>query len=137
MKERFQGIESSILEAIQADLARAPKVEHCGLLLARPGSSLVESRVAYPGPLRSREFALPEEWLLQAFLQQRGLGFEVAGFYHTHPVGEGLAPSPLDRAGHPPGSLVLLVGPSRWQAYRIGEKRWQSLALELRSSPTG
>jgi proteasome lid subunit RPN8/RPN11 len=56
----------------------------------------------------------------------------VAGFYHTHPAGEGLLPSVADRAGHPPGSLVLLVGDGCWRAYRIRYGQWNLLPLRLR-----
>jgi proteasome lid subunit RPN8/RPN11 len=119
-----------LLEGIQEELASAPRLEHCGLLLARPESDTLHDRLAYPGPLSGREFCLPEEWLLSTFLELRQRGLEVAGFYHTHPSGESLTPSHGDREGHPPGALVLLVGPDQFRAYRSG-KIWRPVALEL------
>lgn len=117
---KFLEISRDLLERVRGDLRARPGVEHCGPLLSRPGSTLIEKEVAYPGPLSSREFRLPEEWMLETFLQQRSLGFEVAGFYHTHPLGEPLEPSLSDRSGHPPGGLALLVSLEDWRAYRVG-----------------
>ena len=129
MKERFFGISRNLLEKVRGELCARPQVEHCGLLLARPEATLVEKEVAYPGPLQPREFRLPEEWMLETFLLQRQRGFEVAGFYHTHPPGEPLEPSALDLSGHPPGALVLLLSLHDWKAYRVGTT-WLRLPLE-------
>ena len=128
MKERFVGISGAILERVRGELRVRSQLEHCGLLLARPPATLVEEEVAYPGRLSPREFRLPEEWMLETFLTQRQRGFEVVGFYHTHPPGESLEPSARDLSGHPPGALVLLISLEDWSAYRVGTT-WQRLML--------
>lgn len=131
MSERFRRLHGSVLATIRRDLRERPDVEHCGLLLAAPGSPEISACLIYPGPLRGRSFRLPEEWLLESFLAQRQAGLEIAGFFHTHPTGESLEPSLLDRSGHPLGSLVLVVGEGDWRAYRASSGDWQRVELEL------
>lgn len=127
---RYRRLAAAVLEAIRECAVSRPHVEHCGVLLARPKSESVASFLAYPGPLRARDFTLPPEWLLRCCLEQRALGWEVAGFYHTHPPGESLEPSQADLDGHPYGSLVLLVGPDQWRAYRAEQPQWRPLELD-------
>ncbi len=127
MSDRSWAIGRALLEELQGEAGG--EVERCGLLLARPESDRLEAHLAYPGPLYPRRFEMSPEWMLEAFVRQRSCGWEVAGFYHTHPTGEALRPSPADLAGHPFGALVMLVGPVDWRAFRVGEGDWRELSL--------
>jgi proteasome lid subunit RPN8/RPN11 len=129
--ERFEKVSAQLLCTVRRALLREPALEHCGVLVGSPGGDVLESAVLYPGPLGERRFRLPQSWLLQIFYQQRRAGREIAGFFHTHPPGQSLEPSPADRAGHPPGSLVLLVGEREHACYRVGvdDSGWTLLDL--------
>lgn len=82
-------IPSSLLAAIRAHGERDYPRECCGLLL---GSGAEPRRVADLTPLRNanteapeRRFALDPHEHLDAQRQARRRGFEVVGFYHSHP----------------------------------------------------
>lgn len=72
--------------------------------------------VPYPGPLFAESFRLDDQWLLERCLELRKEGLLLLGYYHSHP-NDSLELSPRDRAGHPPGSLVLVLN-------RVGEWRF-------------
>lgn len=131
-------LSSSLIEAITSDMVAATKVETCGLLLATGNSVTIDDFVAYDGPLFARSFRLSEPWLLGAFLRQRELRNSVVGYYHTHPPGSLLSPSKSDLDGHPPGSLVLLLGydshqRTHWQFWRssVEDRGWRSVEAVL------
>ena len=107
-------------ERIAALTLATPGVELCGLLLADRQDSIVNEFVCSPGPFRSDTFELCPSWLLSESLYQRSQGRRTVGYFHTHPDGQEVEPSLSDRLGHPPCSIVLIVGVERWQAYRTG-----------------
>lgn len=127
-------IQARLLEAIADERSARHNVELCGLLLAGRGSATVDHRLAYDGPQMSRCFSLSQDWLLGAFLRQRELGRKVVGYYHTHPDGSALSPSLSDLEGHPPGSLVLLLGNETgsevgWRVWRanVQSRGWRAV----------
>lgn len=131
------GIQRQVLERLRSDLeAVEPEREECGLLLA-DGALLVERR-RWPAPLPNR-FVLEEGWLLQEMMRARSIGLRVGAFYHSHPPSLGLRPSRQDRAGHPPGAKVLIVGhlagEFTWASYEVAAWRsgsetvWRSWSL--------
>ncbi len=114
-------IQERVLDQLRSDLAAAePEFEESGLLLA-DGVALVGRR-RWPVPLRHR-FALEEGWLLDEMMRARGLGLRVGAFYHSHPTSWALRPSLQDRAGHPIGAKILIVGwvdgGFAWAGYRL------------------
>ncbi len=95
-------------------------LEHCGLLLADLGDRTVTDFVHFPGPLQRERFELCPSWVLAELSRQRRAGRRIVGYFHTHPEGRSVRPSPRDRAGHPPGALVLIVSHELWMFYQVG-----------------
>lgn len=100
------------------ELAKAqPHLEVCGLLTGSQ-PDMIDGQIPYQGPLQAQSFRLPDQWLLEQCYRLRSESRAVRGYYHSHP-GQSLKLSPRDRAGHPLGSLVLVLNAQgHWAAYR-------------------
>lgn len=105
-------IAAPVVDAIQQHVTAEYPREGCGLLVGhdRPG----ERRIAYVVPARnadpvpSRRFAIATEDFLKAEKEARRQGFEIVGFYHSHPDVEP-EPSLSDAAEAWPHYTYLIV----------------------------
>ncbi|MFP3941104.1 MAG: M67 family metallopeptidase [Thermoanaerobaculia bacterium] len=96
MTRRRLAIAPGPLEAVRRHAAEAYPEECCGFLLGRelPEGATVERTLAaaneHPAE-RSTRYLIPPERVLAARREARAEGFEVVGYYHSHP----------DRSGEP------------------------------------
>ncbi len=104
--------------------------ERSGLLLSTAALTRIDSFVLSPGRLSPRRFEFDPQWCLTQLYLQREAGRAIVGYFHTHPKEATLEPSLADREGHPPYSLVLIVGGGAWKLYRtrLSGERWTLLS---------
>ena len=123
-------IERSTLEDLTAYAAAHSGLECCGVLSSRR-DSLVNAYTAFQGPLKSRSFKLPDDWLLKTFLKLRHEGYRIQGFFHSHPQNSSLCPSKADECGHPVGSRLLVLGDDGlgYEAFELTESGFRSVSL--------
>jgi len=97
-----------------AHLEAAYPREGCGILFGRrsPEATLLLDLTctpnADPAPAPERRFSIPPEDLCDAQRHARAHGFEILGFFHSHPDRPPL-PSPTDLALAWPGTSCLIV----------------------------
>ena len=90
-------VTSDVIEAIKAHAAKAHPEECCGLLLGRAG------RITHTVPTRNvhatphTHFEIDPQALIDAYRVQREGGWELIGYYHSHPEGSP-CPSTTDQA---------------------------------------
>jgi proteasome lid subunit RPN8/RPN11 len=122
-------IEASLLRQLTEQAVLARPLECCGLLWSQGGGPIVDY-TPYPGPLYRQRFEMEDNWLLQQHYSGRRMGRVVKGYYHSHPNSRAL-PSPGDVAGHPSGSLCLIVTPDgEARAFRLDKGIFQEQVVE-------
>ena len=108
-------VARGMIEALLAEAARAHPLEACGLLF---GDGRIERAEAcanvHPDPLR--HFEIDPVALVAAHKAARDDGPAVAGYWHSHPMGEAI-PSAADRAGASGDGRI-------WAIVAGGEVRW-------------
>jgi desampylase len=120
-------IHRSAIAAMAAHADRCGPDEACGILLGLP---LIERAVpaANVAANPSRHFEVDPAALIAAHRAERGGGLPVAGYYHSHPIGEPV-PSRADRIGASgDGRVWAIVG-------RVAGGRWDMRLW--RDSPAG
>jgi proteasome lid subunit RPN8/RPN11 len=107
-----------VVDAIVAAAAASPDAEICGLLFGAPDrvEDFQLCRNAAPDPART--FEIDPAQLLAAHKATRGGGFQIVGYFHSHPYGPP-EPSPRDaEAAAPDGALWLIVAGRDVAVYR-------------------
>ncbi len=103
------------LHAVEHHAARTYPAECCGFLLGDPGASgrvrvhrALPARNERRGAVAGSSYLIAPETVLAAQREARGLGFEVVGYYHSHPD-RPAEPSATDREDAWPGMSYLIV----------------------------
>ena len=112
-----------MLEQLRGRLLDSPHREHCGLLLGHRERREIREAWFQPGTISAHRFVMSPEWMLRAFFRAREKDLGVAGFFHSHPKAA-LELSLSDWEGHPPGSLVMVLGLDEssellWKVFRL------------------
>lgn len=90
-------VTSEALEALIREAAEAYPRECCGILYGASGHIERAQATANVHSDPARHFEIDPQALLDAHRSARVGGAEVAGYYHSHPIGRA-APSGTDRA---------------------------------------
>jgi proteasome lid subunit RPN8/RPN11 len=105
---RVVSLQSSVVADVVAHAREAAPAECCGLLLGH-GDSVVEAMRARNASADPSRFIVDPEDHFRGRREARSRGFDVVGFYHSHPRSPA-QPSDTDRAeaGYP-DHLYLIV----------------------------
>lgn len=132
------------LAAIHRHAAATYPEECCGFLLGRAnGSVTVVERVSPAGnerqESRHNRFLIHPETVLAAHKEARLLGFDVVGYYHSHPD-HPAQPSQFDREHAWPGLSYTIVSVRRGEvaetrSWRLTDDRERFEEEELRQTP--
>ena len=103
-------IARTALDAVVAHARDAAPAECCGLLLGRDGAVVEAVRTANVAEDQRSRFVIDPKDHIDHRREARRRGFDVAGFYHSHPRAAA-SPSATDRAeASYPDHLYLIVG---------------------------
>jgi proteasome lid subunit RPN8/RPN11 len=124
-------VSRPVLEALQAEAARAMPEECCGLLLGRNGVIDEAHPAANVAADPLRRFEIDPQTLVDAHRAARGGGPQVLGYFHSHPTGPA-EPSATDReqAGHD-GSVWAIVGTNAVTFWRDEEAGFVPLSYTV------
>ena len=124
-------VSRPVLEALQAEAARAKLEECCGLLLGRNGLIDEARPAANVAADPHHRFEIDPQALVDAHRAARSGGPQVLGYYHSHPTGPAV-PSVTDReqAGHD-GSVWAIVGTSAVTFWRDEEAGFVPLSYAI------
>ncbi|MDJ0643814.1 MAG: M67 family metallopeptidase [Erythrobacter sp.] len=97
VREGELAISKRAYRALQKEADKSGQQECCGLLLGREGRivSILPAENVHPNP--RTHFEIDPQVLIGAYKSERAGGPDVIGYYHSHPLGNGL-PSDTDRA---------------------------------------
>lgn len=113
-------IPARLLDALQAEAAKASPREACGILLGK-GAAIESIRPAanvHPEP--ETRFEIDPQTLLDAHRDARRSGPQVLGYYHSHPAGPP-QPSATDSAmAAADGRIWAIIGMGRVEFWRDG-----------------
>lgn len=90
-------IPKKVYRSLLEEADKAGQTESCGLLLGQSGkiTSIEAAENVHPTP--RTHFEIDPQTLIDAYRAERAGGPEIVGFYHSHPLGNGV-PSDTDRA---------------------------------------
>lgn len=109
--------------------------ERCGVLWSLASDRVARRLSAYPGPFFKDRFAFSDQWWMETLYRARSRGLRLEAYYHTHPRPQAdLRPSRADRAGHPWGSKVFILGSSGRPPrlfHLFGEDPYQEISFRV------
>jgi len=125
-------IGRGLLTGLERQALSAAPEECCGLLIGRAAGPLVVVEEARGSPNvhpddRTRHYEIDPEMAFEILWELRGTARQVAGFYHSHPVGT-TEPSAADAEGAWLGKVYLILGvqdgaATGAAAWRMGDER--------------
>jgi proteasome lid subunit RPN8/RPN11 len=127
-----------VLESIATHAKRSHPNECCGILLTERAEPTFVNR-ALPARNAAKDptvrYELDPQDHLHAVNLESTTGVQIAGYYHSHPSGEG-RPSQHDLDQAVPGALYLIIGlggdSPEVAAWRLAGNRFASEALQVR-----
>jgi proteasome lid subunit RPN8/RPN11 len=128
-------VTSAVLEAIQAEAARAGPYECCGLLLGYEADGACRIERALPAvnvaERPERQFEIDPRALIAAHRSAREGGARIVGYYHSHPAGAA-EPSATDRAlaAHD-GKVWAIIAGEEVSFWRDAANRFEPLSYRL------
>lgn len=104
-------ISNELFTHLQRLAQEGDVLEKCGVLWSDDSSDTVNLSTDYPGPLYRNRFRFDDIWWIKTLYEARARRKKLRAYYHTHPGAEkDLRLSRADIDGHPPGSLILILG---------------------------
>ncbi len=116
----------------EADLSG--REECCGLLLGQSGriTSIAPARNIHPRP--RTHFEIDPQALIDAHRSERTGGPQVVGYYHSHPLGNGL-PSDTDRSNSPrDGKVWAIIGYDGLRFWEDTPDGFRALSYQIAAS---
>lgn len=123
-------VSSTVIGRILAEAARSHPDECCGILLGTEGRIAAILSAANIHPTPRTHFEIDPRALVDAHRAGREGGWQVLGYYHSHPTGEP-APSATDRAmAARDGMIWAIVAAGRVAFWRSGAGTFEPLPYE-------
>lgn len=124
-------VTSQALTAMRAAAAAAHPLEACGILLGA-GMRIIRAVPAsniHPTP--ATHFEIDPQALIDAHRAARAGGLDVAGYFHSHPVGEAV-PSATDRAmAARDGRVWAIIARGDVRLWKDGEQGFAALSFTI------
>ncbi|AKH42510.1 hypothetical protein WYH_01470 [Croceibacterium atlanticum] len=125
-------VTSAVLKRLRSEAERAAPEECCGILLGGGNSIADALPAANVAQDPRRHFEVDPQTLVDAHRAARAGGPEVAGYYHSHPMGPAF-PSATDRAmASGDGRIWAIIGKDDVTFWRDGEEGFLRLSCRLR-----
>ncbi len=120
-----------VYRALMSESDSSAQEECCGLLLGQSGRihSTAVARNVHSMP--RTHFEIDPQVLIDAFRSERAGGPQVIGYYHSHPLGNGL-PSDTDRANSArDGRVWAIIGYDGMRLWEDASDGFRALSYEI------